>query len=394
MNRIAATTAAQPSICFVAHNAYGSLTGDNDRHAGGIERQQATMAVWLAQHGWLVSMVCWRETTAPQASVSGVRIVPMCERHDGVPVLRFLYPRWTSLNRALTAADADLYYYNCGDLVLGQIVMWARRRGKPVVFSVPSDPDCDPALPALSSRRERYLYRYGLTHTEHIIVQSARQLEMLRSGFSRDATVLAMPCIGFSPGADEHRSSGRLRALWVGRLSGEKRPDWIIEAARRMPDVDFTIVGDANRDSDYATRMRQLGSALPNVAMPGRVPYNRMADYYSRADVLCCTSVYEGFPNVFLEGWSAGLPVVTTCDPDALVVSEGLGFHITDIDGLVQSLATLSTESRKRITMGEAAIRYFKEKHTLNAAMAGFDDYFRGVLSQTTANRGMVRTRP
>lgn len=382
MSGAAATSAAaQPSICFVAHNAYSSLTGENDRHAGGIERQQATMAVWLAQRGWRVSMICWRESADQAASVSGVRIVPMCGRSDGLPVLRFFHPRWTSLNQALTAAGADLYYYNCGDLGLGQIAVWAKRYGKSVVYSVPSDPDCDPALPTLSSWRERHLYRYGLNNTAHIIVQSKRQLELLKSGFSRDATVLAMPCIGFTGTNGDKHCSGRLQVLWVGRLSVEKRPDWIIEAATRMPDIDFTIVGDANRETEHAARMRRLGAALPNVSMPGRVPYNRMADYYGRADVLCCTSLYEGFPNVFLEGWSAGLPVVTTCDPDDIVVSQGLGYYIRNIEELVQSLETLSVNIRKRITMGDAAMRYFEERHTLNAAMTGFDNYFKGVLS-------------
>lgn len=387
MNRVAGSNAAErPAICFVAHNAYSSLTGDNDLHAGGIERQQATMAVWLAQRGWRVSMISWRESEEQDDVVSGVRVVPMCGRHEGLPVLRFLHPRWTSLNRALSAADSDLYYYNCGDLALGQIVMWARRRGKQVVFSVPSDPDCDPALPALSSWRERYLYRYGLEHTDHIVVQSMRQREMLRTGFSRHSNVLAMPCIGFPRSADGARPSGRLQALWVGRLSVEKRPDWIIEAARCMPHVDFTVVGDANRETEYASRMRHLGRALPNVEMAGRVPYANMADYYNKADVLCCTSLYEGFPNVFLEAWSAGLPVVTTCDPDGIVASKGLGFNIKSMADLKASLESLSTNSRMRITMGDAAIRYFNHTHTLDAAMANFDDYFKSVISEQAAS--------
>ncbi len=373
------TAGAGPSICFVAHNAYGSLAGENRRHAGGIERQQATMAVWLAQHGFRVSLVCWREPGAMPESVDGVRIVPLCEADAGLPVVRFVHPRWTSLNRALAAADADLYYYNCGDLVLGQLALWAGRRGRPVVFSVPSDPDCDPALPALKSRRERFLYRLGLERTQHIIVQSTRQRRMLTEGFGKDSTVLPMPCRGFDP-ASRVAGSGPLRVLWVGRLSAEKRPDWIIEAARRLPDVEFTIVGDANRETDYADRVRRDGEALANVTLAGRVPYERMGEFYARADVLCCSSVYEGFPNVFLEAFSTGVPVVTTCDPDDLVETRGLGHAVDDLDGLAAALGELRDDSVTRLAMGEAAMRYFAGRHTLDAAMRQFAAYFRDVL--------------
>jgi glycosyltransferase involved in cell wall biosynthesis len=372
---------AQPSICFVAHNAFASLTGSNDQHAGGIERQQATMAVWLAKRGWRVSLVCWGDSVAGDEWVSGVRVVPMCQRRSGVPGLRFFYPRWTSLNASLASANASLYYYNCGDLSLGQIVMWAKRRCRSVVFSVPSDPDCDPALPALKSKREKVLYRYGLGNTEHIIVQTNRQAKMLQNGFAKSSTVLAMPCRGFQS-VRKSQNRERLQVLWVGRLSVEKRPDWIIEAAARMPDLDFTVVGDANKETPYALSVREQAARLPNLSLVGRVPYEQMGDYFSRADLLCCTSVYEGFPNAFLEAWSVSLPVITTCDPDGIVTSRSFGFHVSSVDELVQSIGKLCDDYQMRITMGSEAMRYFTQNHTLDSAMEKFDDYFRAVLAK------------
>lgn len=372
---------AQPSICFVAHNAYGSLTGSNEQHAGGIERQQSNMAIWLAKRGWSVSMVCWGDSVAQDEFVSGVRIVPMCRRGSGFPGLRFFHPRWTSLISSLALANASLYYYNCGDLALGQIAMWAKYRRKPVVFSVPSDPDCDPALPALRSLREKMLYRYGLLNTENIIVQTKRQAEMLQAGFAKSSTVLAMPCTGFHSARKSQRSE-RLQVLWVGRLSVEKRPDWVIEAATRLPDVDFVVVGDANKESEYAPHIRQRAALLSNVSLAGRQPYEKMGNFFSNADLLCCTSAYEGFPNAFLEAWSVALPVVTTCDPDGIVASRQLGFHVANVDELVHSIAKLRDDFRMRITMGSEAMRYFTQNHTLDSAMAKFEDYFRAVLEK------------
>jgi glycosyltransferase involved in cell wall biosynthesis len=375
---VSAATAAgsriRPSICFVAHNAYGSLTGSNEQHAGGIERQQATMAKWLVGHGWGVSMVTWREPGDIVNSVDGVDVVPMCGRADGLPGARFLHPRWTSLVDALRRADADLYYYNCGDLGLGQVVLWAKRRRRPTIFSVASDPDCDRSLPALSSLRERVLYRYGLRNCDQVVVQSEKQRSLLADGWSRSSTILPMPCAGFHRDRAAVRRDGRrLRVLWVGRLNPEKRPEWLLEIARRMPETDFTIVGGSNRRSGFARSIQSRAEDLPNVSMAGRVPYARMEQFYGESDVLCLTSVYEGFPNVFLEAWSVGIPVVTTCDPDGLVESRGLGRRVGDVDGFVSVLCALERDEASRAAMSESAQRYFRENHGLDVAMGGFE---------------------
>ncbi|MBT8101273.1 MAG: glycosyltransferase family 4 protein, partial [Gammaproteobacteria bacterium] len=372
----------RPSICFLAHNAFGSLAGHNQQHAGGIERQQALMAQWLAEHGWRVSMVTWNDRLDEPDEINGVHVYTMCERDAGLPVLRFFHPRWTSLTKALSAADADVYYYNCGDLALGQLVLWAKRRKRPVVFSVPSDPDCDPKLPALSRQREKLLYRHGLVNCGNVIVQSRRQQQLLKDGFSLDSTLLAMPSHGFAQQLQKRRKSDAdkpFHVVWVGRISPEKRPDWFLQVARKLPDVRFTIIGAPNRDSEYATRVITEASELRNVKMVGRIPHERMGEFYPTADLLCLTSVYEGFPNVFLEAWSVGVPVVSTCDPDDLIKSRGLGRHASDINSISNAIKNLSSDSETWRNMSQASIRYFTERHAVDKAMGAFANYFRNV---------------
>jgi glycosyltransferase involved in cell wall biosynthesis len=369
-----------PRICFVAHNALGALTGRGQSHAGGIERQQALMAKWLARHGHRVAMVTWDEGETAAAH-EGVELLPLCRREAGLRGLRFFVPRWSSLNRALERAAADIYYYNCGDLGLGQVTMWTKRRGKSCVFSVASDADVDRALPNLRSARDRWLYRWGLQRCDAIIVQTETQRRALQSAFGRDATVLPMPCEGV-PNVAGRRESGRARVLWVGRLSAEKRPHWLLDIAAKLPHLEFELVGAANVDTDYARSVADSARRTGNVTLTGRVPYEHMEECYRRASILCSTSMFEGFPNIFLEAWSAGIPVVATCDPDGLIASRQLGLVGHTVEELAAAIDALARSAPLRESVGRRARDYFLERHVVDRAMQGFAATFAAACSR------------
>lgn len=364
------SSSSRPRICFVGHNALGALTGRGQSHAGGIERQQALMAKWLARQGHRVAMVTWDEGETAAAH-EGVELLPLCRRDAGLRGVRFFVPRWSSLNRSLERAAADIYYYNCGDLGLGQVVMWTKRRGKVCVFSVASDADVDPALPNLRTARDRWLYRWGLQRCDAIIVQTETQRRALRSSFGREGTVLPMPCEGV-PNVAGRRGSDQVRVLWIGRLSEEKRPHWFLEIAAKLPHVEFELIGAANVDTEYARRVADSARRTPNVTLTGRVPYERMAECYGRASILCSTSVFEGFPNIFLEAWSAGIPVVATCDPDGLIASLQLGRVGHTVEALAAAIGALARSAPLRESAGRRGREYFLERHVVDRAMQGF----------------------
>lgn len=373
---------SRPRICFVAHSAYGALATIDTGHVGGIERQTSLMARWCAAHGYSVSMITWDEGQTEGIEVYGVRVLKMCRRDAGRRGLRFLHPRWTSLCRAMRRADADVYYYNCGDLGLGQVVMWCRRHGRNSVYSVASDPDCDASLPVLKPLRERVLYRYGLKHAGSVIVQTLRQQEMLHEGFGIRATVIPMPCEGFdvsTPVRPAALSREKPSVLWVGRISREKRFEWLLDIAERCPEITFDVVGATNADSEYASALTNRAAGIANVQMHGRVLHSEIAGYYEHCHVLCCTSAYEGFPNTFLEAWSLGIPVVSTFDPDGVISRYDLGWTAQTFDELLNALREATTDVNKWRTAAESAREYYLKHHTLDSSMEQFAQIFKCV---------------
>ncbi|MDT8302439.1 MAG: glycosyltransferase family 4 protein [Sedimentisphaerales bacterium] len=369
----------KPRICFVAHNAYGALAGKDTGHIGGIERQQSLMAKWLAKRGYKVSMITWDEGQEDNQVINGIRTLQMCTFNAGIKGLRFLYPKWTSLCRAMRRANADIYYYNCGDLGLGQVVMWCHRHGRKCVYSVASNPDCDPKLPVLKPLRERILYKYGLKHVDSVIVQTQHQQQMLREGFGINSTVIPMPCEGSSKNEKirlEKAKEESVHVLWVGRISKEKRFEWLLDVAVQCPQIIFDIVGAANTDSDYTSSLIKRASGIRNVKMHGRISHQEMSKYYSSSNILCCTSAYEGFPNTFLEAWSVGIPVVSTFNPDDVIQKKGLGFVANDVEEIVSRLMEITQSPETWQRASKAAKQYYQEHHAIDVSLPRFERLF------------------
>jgi glycosyltransferase involved in cell wall biosynthesis len=375
-----------PQICFVAHNAYGAIAGGTSGHIGGVERQTSLMAKWLAARGHRVSMLTWDEGQTDGVEIEGVRVFAICPRTAGLPGLRFVWPRWSSLVAAMKRADADVYYQNCAEYVTGQAGLWCRRHGRKFVYSVASDPDCDKALPKMHSVRERVLYRYGLKVADAVIVQTTTQQNMLRSNFGVDSVVLPMPCPG--PSAGERvdwakRRNGSCHVLWVGRIYRVKRLDRLLDIAQLCPDLQFDVIGQT-ADDDYARDVCKRATKMDNVTLHGSVPRDCVSEFYQNAAVLCCTSDFEGFPNTFLEAWSHGVPVVSTHDPDGLIVRKGLGKVGKNVPELADGIRQVLASDEERQKIFHTAREYYLANHTVDVAMKRFEQVLVNAASIVT----------
>ncbi len=370
------------NICIVAHFAYGAMTGGSSGHIGGVERQTSLLARWLASRGHQVSLITWDEGQPDSAQIDGVRILKLCKQDEGIRGLRFIHPRWTSLNKALRSADADVYYQNCGEYVTGQIALWCRFKNRKFVYSVAANADCEAALPLMTKLRERVLYRFGLRHADRIIVQTQTQQQMFVRNFGCNPVVIPMPCQGpddlaFKP--PDPTDLDRRRILWVGRICEVKRPDRFLELARMCPDLNFQLVGPGD-GSEYSRRVIARAKEIANILVSGPASYEQLIQFYRLASCLCSTSEFEGFPNTFLEAWSFGLPLITTFDPDNIIAEKNLGAAASDVAGLAQALRKLFESSNQWKMISNNARKYYVENHSVDRVMPRFEQVFRDVL--------------
>ena len=368
-----------PRVCIIAHRAYGSIAGGERGHAGGVERQTTALARRLAGRGFGVSLLVWNEGQPQRTSIDGVQVIAMCAERDGVPGVRFFHPRWTSLARALNTANADVYYHNCAEYVTGQIAMWCARHRRRFVYSVASDPECDPRLPMLHEWRDKALFRYGLRRADRIIVQTRQQQQQLRQHWSLDSVVLKMPLA--APVIVPSSAAGRpRRAIWVGRIAREKRLDRLLSIADRLPHVTFEIAGGVDAAFREGASLIEQARQRPNIHVLGQVPRDQMARVYHNATCLVCTSDYEGFPNTFLEAWSCGVPVVSTVDPDGLIATGRLGYLGASDEEVARAIDRLDGEPAEREAIGQRARDYVTRHHSPESAFDAFERTLREVM--------------
>ena len=98
---------------------------------------------------------------------------------------------------------------------------------------------------------------------------------------------------------------------WVGRLSGEKGPDLLLDALVHLTDLPVTVsvVGNGSEHRSLAARARRLGVERL-VRWHGTVP--DAGRCFAAFDVFVLSSHTEGTPIVLFEAMAAGVPIVAT----------------------------------------------------------------------------------
>src|SRR5262245_31202874 len=93
-----ASHAAAPRICFVGLANLPLLAAEyGPVRTGGAELQQVLLAKALVRRGLSISMILSDHGQADGAAWHGITTYKACTPNAGLPVVRFLHPRWTSL---------------------------------------------------------------------------------------------------------------------------------------------------------------------------------------------------------------------------------------------------------------------------------------------------------
>jgi glycosyltransferase involved in cell wall biosynthesis len=305
-------------ICFVSMTVYPVLHGDTDLQGiGGAELQQVQIARLLLRMGHQVSFVTVDHGQPDGEILQGCRVYKAYQPAAGLPGLRFVFPRWTGIWRALKRANADIYYTRAAGFMPGMLALLRGVCPLRFVYAAASDFDFSRDKVAIQFARDRWLYRFGLRRADAVIVQTEVQRELLKANYGRDSVLI--PNFLDSPPVDLPETA-RTQILWVGKLRAIKRPLMFVALAKALPQLSFTMIGPHFQD-EAALHEAVMTAAkdVPNLEVLGFQPLPEVERHFNRARVLVSTSETEGFPNVFLQAMRRGIPIVSFVDPDRTV---------------------------------------------------------------------------
>jgi glycosyltransferase involved in cell wall biosynthesis len=332
-------------ICFVAQNIYPCLAQKNEINSiGGAELQQIFMGKGLRDRGYDISYIT-RDYGQPEGeSIDGLRIIKSFEPEEGLFGIRFYYPRLYKIWQALKRANADVYYVRSATFLPGILAIYCKIYGKKFVFAGAHDTNFNPCQFRFITRRDKILYKYGLRHANAIITQSNIQKSLLWKHFKLNSTVIR----NFYPfHTVKLPASQRKYILWVSTIRSWKRPLQFINLAEAFPSEKFIMIGgpDLIQYAYLYERVKKKTEQVKNLSFLGFQPLNVTESYFDRCKIFVNTSVYEGFPNTFLQSWNRGIHVISYVDPDHVISKNKLGFVVTSEQELHKSLSEFLSNS-------------------------------------------------
>lgn len=151
--------------------------------------------------------------------------------------------------------------------------------------------------------------------------------------------------------------------IYVGWLDKQKGFVEFFELVKKAPLHTFKVIGPP-RDKTAFLLYEKMKS-LHNVTLLGKLSHSDTLCQIANSKALISTSHMEGFPNVFIEAWSCGIPVLSLyVDPGDIIKREELGeVAHGNIDILLQALNNYRYSDK----FAQKAKAYIENHHIVNA---------------------------
>jgi alpha-1,2-mannosyltransferase len=204
----------------------------------------------------------------------------------------------------------------------------------------------------------KLFYHNRVSHIDRLLAVSNFTRQFVRERWGRESTTLYPPCpIDMY---DTLQAPKQDLVITVGRMAPEKRIGTFLEIARRLPAVDFAIVGSlaAERRSYYYS----LRAAAPANVSFVLSPLRKVKELLGRAKVYVHSARDEHFGITIVEAMAAGcVPVVNDTGGPREIVSADVGYRWNDVGQAVGQVSSLIRDEALRRELSKAAASRAKE---------------------------------
>jgi glycosyltransferase involved in cell wall biosynthesis len=360
-------------ICFVSGNIYPLLIETTDvQIVGGAEVQQYLIGTALPRQEFSVSFITEDFGQGAEIQAGEIKILAYS---FGKNKLKQAFTLWKAMQRA----DADIYYVRSLPKFGRLIFIFCRINRRKLVNGLASNTEIFPRQQSKWIDNILYQIQNGWRASANwVVAQTEFQAKMLKTYWNTQSSVIPN-VIRVESKPKAINLNRPLNVLWVGRLDPVKRIEILAEIVSKMPEIQFTVVGGANRNLEaYYDHAREQMTSHQNVQWNGYVPYNQVEDFFDQADILLHTGENgEGFPNVFLQAWSKGIPVISMeSNPDEVINRFNLGFCSNSTADIINYIGKFNMDRHLLTELGRNSYQYVSQFHDISVILPQYIEVF------------------
>ena len=349
------------------------LAGKPPKTVIGPEVHQVLLSKELIKHNFEVAVVTQCEKGAPVEYINGIEVIKIHAKIYSSNIILKIVHIWNAMRKA----KADIYIHAGG--AAGAVSPFCRVMKKKYVYDIASDALVSSEIITKKNKEfSQSIFSLGafgnwldIKLADAIIVQSEFQKKMLKKNFGKDSMAIKMPFPLTERGMPEKAKPPIM--LWVGAMAEVKQPELFVRLAKVIPEGRFQMIGGRSGNQELYDKIKKSSKRISNLEFLGVVPFDEINEYFSRASILVNTSMFEGFPNAFIQAWMNYTPVVSLrSDPDEIICRYNMGFHSKTFDQLVEDVKTLLETEALREEIGVNGRKYAEEAHDITKIISKY----------------------
>ena len=258
----------------------------------------------------------------------------------------------------------DIIIQRAVSITTGLAAIYCKIFNKKFLYSIANKPDVE------DSTKKGFTYkifRYGLRNADFIIAQNNEQMELLKELNYESSSQAIVLKSGYPIKNIKEKTIDKSYILWIGRAVNWKRPELFLKLALLFNNRSFMMICTKYVDQRYWENLKNLAEKIPNLKFIEFVKFSEIDDYFKKAKVFINTSIYEGFPNTFLQAFKYKTPVISlNVNPDTIFNEYNLGYYCNNnFDLLKENFSLLVQSSELQEMVGEKAYSYVSKFHNI-----------------------------
>ena len=303
----------------------------------------------------------------------GYKIIKVADA-KGIRRYGFFFDTFRLL-KLLHQIQPDVIYQRNGGAYTGIAAYYSMQNNCKMVWHIASDKDVLPFQEQIAVRSiiryiDKKFLEYGIRSSRYIIAQTNQQAEYLKRYYGKTPTEIIY---NFHPMPRENiKKTNPIKIVWISNFKPMKQPEYFIRLARDLRDLEqkvqcIMIGAPAPWAFNWQTSLENEIAEIDNLVYLGSRPLEEVNSILAKAYVFVNTSLYEGFPNTFIQAWMRKVPVVSLhVNPDGIFERYNIGFFSGTYEKMLERVVELIKNPALRDEMGERAQAYAFEKHSEN----------------------------